>query len=180
MTYRNAILIHAFALPVGGILLLAGIVFFALGQFKASQEARSGDYASYMNIEQRVLANETQLAARRPILEAWRRTLGNDFVTNLNNILQTEVLHQFKSDQLQQSVSARAPAGGGLGTPGGQRHSRVQLEFRGGYEPMQETLLLLEGRLPQMQLESASLQPDPAGDGLRFDFTYTAWEAATS
>jgi hypothetical protein len=134
------------------------------------------DYEAYINLNSQATALEQRLAEKRPIMAVWRQNLEPEFSKTLNQLVQSR-LESLDGKQLEQEIiGGRPEGGGGLSVAGGQPAVRTKLQFRGGYEPMQETMLVMESKLPQMQLESMAMTEDPNGDGLRYDFTYTVWE----
>jgi hypothetical protein len=177
MTYKKAILIHAYAIPLGIALLIALVVLVVPSKFRSSQADRLADYAAFSNLSVQAVAIEQKVAQNKPIMEVWRRDLQGEFNSVLNQLVQSR-LEALDGKQLEQEIIGARPDGGsGLSIPGGQPALRTKLQFRGGYEAMQDTMLVIESKLPQMQLEAMALSEDANGDGLRYDFTYTVWES---
>jgi hypothetical protein len=176
MNYRNAILLYAYALPILAFVVGCGVVLLLLGRFSSAQGEKQLDFQQFTALTQEVLGMENQMSGKRELLQSWRAVLAREFRAHFNTV-RGEVLKSFDARQLD-ITSESTPVGGGLAVTGSQKASRVQLEFRGGFQPMQEALLQIEGRLPQLQLESLAVQPDPAGAGLRYTLSYTAWEGA--
>lgn len=177
MTYKKAILLHAYAIPLGIALLIALVLLLVPSKFRASQAERLVDYAAFSNLNVQTVALEQKVSQHKSIMAVWRRDLQGEFTANLNQLVQSR-LETLDGKQLEQEIIGARPEGGsGLSIPGGQPALRTKLQFRGGYEPMQETMLVIESKLPQMQLESMVLSEDANGEGLRYDFTYTVWES---
>lgn len=176
MSYKNAILIHAYAIPVGLALLIAIVLLAVPAKFKGSQVEKMSDFEAYNSLNAQAVALELKLAQKRPVMAVWRQNLEQEFSKSLNQLVQSR-LESLDGKQLEQEIiGGRPEGGGGLSVAGGQPAMRTKLQFRGGYEPMQDTMLVMESKLPQMMLESMAMSEDPNGDGLRFDFTYTVWE----
>lgn len=175
MTYRKAILIYAYAIPVSITLVLAVVILIVVRNFQVSQNDKILDYQKYDSLARQVMGMEAQIREKDPILKAWREALASESKSAFN-IRWGEISKSLDGRQLEQSSFAQVSSGNGLGLPGGQPVNRLQVEFRGGFEPMQSTLLMMESRLPQLQLESADIQPDANSENLRFIFTYSAWE----
>lgn len=177
MTYKNAILIHAYAIPLGIAAVIALALVVVPSKYRASQADKIADYAIYSNLSVQAVALEQKVAQQSRTVDFWRQKLKGDFNTTLNQLVQSR-LQTLEGKQLEQEIIGARPEGGsGLSVPGGQPALRTKLQFRGGYEPMQDTMLVVESTLPQMQLESMVLSEDPNGEGLRYDFTYTVWES---
>lgn len=177
MNYRKAILLYAYAIPVGLALLLAVALLLAPAKFNASQQGKMSDYLAYTNLNQQASSMDAKMSSKRELVAAWRAALENESGATLNELLQSH-FKTLDGKQLEQTSTGRPSGGSGLTVSGGQAASRLQLEFRGGFEPMQTTLLVMESKLPQLQMESMEITPDPGGDGLKFGFVYTAWEKA--
>lgn len=180
MNYRKAILFHAYLLPIGGALLLAIILLVVPARFKASQEEKSLDYQALTTLNQQVNAIESRLKDTRDISKAWKESLDGEFVKSMNSLINGRLENLVGKQLEQESTGGRPDGGTGLSLQGAQPATRTKLQFRGGFEPMQETLLALESKLPQMQLESLGITEDENGDGLRFEMVYTVWEKSTS
>lgn len=177
MNYKKAILIHAYAVPLGIAAVIALILVVVPSKFRSSQAERLADYAAFSNLSVQTVAIEQKVSQHKPIMAVWRQDLQGEFNATLNQLVQSR-LETLDGKQLEQEIIGARPEGGsGLSVPGGQPALRTKLQFRGGYEPMQETLLVIESKLPQMQLESMLLSKDTNGEGLRYDFTYTVWES---
>ena len=66
---------------------------------------------------------------------------------------------------------------GGIGSASAQNSSQIRMGFRGTFRTLQRAFLELETRMPQLQLESISLQPvSTSGFLLTAQITYTAWQ----
>lgn len=180
MNYRKAILLHAYVIPLGGALLLAILLLVLPARFRASQEPNVQDYQSFTMIQGQAVATETKLSKSRALSAAWKTALDGEFTKSMNSILASRYEELDDKQLSAESTGGRPEGGSGLSIQGGQSATRTKLQFRGGFEPMQETLLALETRLPQMQLESLSVAEDDNGDGLRFEMTYTVWEKNSS
>lgn len=177
MNYKKAIFIHAYAIPLGIALLIAVVLVLVPSKFRSSQADRLADYAAFSDLSVQTVALEQKVSQYKPVMAVWRQDLQGEFNATLNQLVQSR-LETLDGKQLEQEIIGGRPDGGsGLSVAGGQPALRTKLQFRGGYEPMQETMLVLESKLPQMQLESMALAEDPNGEGLRYDFTYTVWQS---
>lgn len=175
MTYRKAILIYAYAIPAGLAFVLALILLIVPAKFSASQQTNRDDYTNFLQMQKAEKELNVRMKGKQELAAAWQKALSSEFTTSLNNFI-TSHLKTLDGSQLEQVSTSQAGTGGGLSLTQGQPASRIILEFRGGYEPMQTTLLAMESQLPQMQLESIEIAEDTLGPALRYALTYTAWE----
>ena len=177
MNYKKAILIHAYAIPLAIAAAIAVVLVFVPAKFHAAQSDKLADYAVFNNLSVQTVALEQRVAQHSRTIAFWRQKLQGEFNATLNQLVQSR-LETLDGKQLKQEIIGARPEGGsGLSVPGGQPALRTKLQFLGGYEPMQETMLVVESTLPHMQLESMAMSEDPNSEGLRYDFTYTVWES---
>ena len=180
MNYRKAILLHAYVVPLAIALVFALVLLVGPAKFKASQQSKLEDYQNYERLSQQLVGLEGKIVPKRKLMAAWRDALGSEFNTSLNNLINNR-LESMDGKQLELESSGSRPDGGtGLSLTGGQPAMRTKIVFRGGYEPMQETLLMLENKLPQMQLESIDITVHQNGESLKFDLIYTVWDKITA
>lgn len=179
MNYRQAILIHGFLVPVLLAVVLALVIVFASSRVTSGQAEREMDYQTFESLQQQLQVNKSNLGDKRPLMRAWSEVVTSEFRPRLSLEL-PRILSRFPGGRLEQTSENPARGGTGLGVTGGQPASRIDLEFRGGFEAMQLALLELENRLPQMQLESLAIQPGNGRENLVFRSTYTAWETSSA
>ena len=180
MNYRKAILLNAYVVPLAIALVIALVLLVGPARFKASQQSRLADYQAAEGLNAQLVTLDAKIMPKRKLMAAWRDSLNSEFNTTLNNLISSR-LESMDGKQLELESSGGRPDGGsGLSITGGQPAMRTKIIFRGGYEPMQETLLVLENKLPQMQLEAIDVSEHQNGETLKFDLTYTVWDKSTS
>jgi len=176
MNYRKAILIHGVLIPVLLAAVVAIIILVVSSRLTSGQQERSLAFDTYESIRQQLQVSQNNMIEKRPQMRAWSEAVAGEFRTRLNVEL-PRVLSRFSGGRLEQTSDTPARGGSGLNPTGGQPATRITLQFQGGYEAMQLALLELENRLPQMQLESLTVQPDGDREKHIFQSTYTAWES---
>ena len=63
----------------------------------------------------------------------------------------------------------------GLGKGVGQPVIQIEMKFLATFRAMQQALIAIESRLPQVQLDAFSMKPDSDGKRLNFTAKFTVW-----
>lgn len=180
--HRQAILVFGIIVPV----FLIGVVSIAtlVGHSKLTNS-----FSEKVAALERYQTSETQVKeleafmtteSRREKVTYWNSKLEADFVESLSKNLET-LLAKYDSEVLRQTEMGQASGAGGIGPKTKHPHARMQLSFEGGFKPMQMLLAELETEMPQLVLESLSIQPKPGTSEsektmLKFAITYLCWE----
>lgn len=180
--HQQAILVFGIVLPV---FLLGGIsvaTFVGHSKLKRSFQVKVETLDRYETAKTQVNELEAFLsvAGRREKAEYWNSKLEKDVVQALTENLE-KILAKYDSEVLRQTEMGQANGLGGIGPKSSHPFSRMQLSFEGGFKPMQLLMAELETEMPQLVLESLSINPKPAKSEaekgtLQFSVVYLCWE----
>lgn len=173
--YRQSILLFGFALP----LLLVGLVIAAFaytrGNVVASYENKCKHFTSYERERMNCIGLESQIVRKRPYVERWATLFQTESASALTSQLKL-VSAGIPSKQFQPTSFNRPNNNGNFGAASQQPSSPVQLTFRATFRAMQQVLLGLETRMPQLQLDELRIDRQGNANTLNFQVNYTIWE----
>lgn len=180
--HRQAILIFGIVVPLFLIGVLSIATFVGHSKLTNSFDTKVAALERYQTSEAQVKELEAfmTMESRREKVTYWNSKLEADFVESLSKNLET-ILAKYDPEVLRQTEMGQASGAGDIGPKTKHPHARMQLSFEGGFKPMQMLLAELETEMPQLVLESLSVQPKPATSEsekttLKFAVTYLCWE----
>lgn len=180
--HRQAIVIFGIIIPIVFIGALLGGTFYGKSKIAHIHNDKVAKLERYEAAKVQANQLEATMSAdnRREKMEYWNSKLEQDFIQSVTSNLNT-ILAKFEPDVLTRTEMGQAPGASNIGPKTENPHVRIQLSFEGGYKPMQLLLAELEAEMPQLVLESLSIQPIPSQSErdlgkLRFGVVYLGWE----
>jgi hypothetical protein len=85
---------------------------------------------------------------------------------------------ELPSKEFQRTAFERLGNSSGIGQATAQKSTGIRFNLRGTYRAVQEALLELETRMPNLQLQSLAITPNEPSETslLNFQVIYTVWE----
>lgn len=174
--YRQSILLYGLLLP-----LIVGVLLLVIGYyFKANTESVCAkNIVAYNNSEKDrkdCLTIEGKVLPERPAMERWEKLLSEKIAPTMGPQLR-EIMAGFSKSELQETSSTPSLIKAGFGVVSEQNSSQMQINFRGTFSAMQDVLIKLETKFPQLHVNELKIDPVANQSSLLdFKISYTAWE----
>lgn len=173
--YKKSILLLGIALPVFfiGVLFIVGLVKFS--SFNAECEKRELAFEDFERLEKESKFLKLKTERTSEELESWLELMNKEtrgtFINRVN-----EIESRFDAKDFKKMSHNWINVSLGIGANANQPASQVKISFLGTYRAMQLAMLELETELPQLQLDSLSMNPVGEGSNLiEFDTVFTLW-----
>ena len=174
--YRQSIVLFGMILPAIFALAVVGVGYFMKNKMAESYEVKKKNYRTHHQARAESAEVEKKVLVQRPHLERWQEQLAKETASEIGINLR-EITAALPNKEIQQTSFDPSSSSGGFGSSSAQNASQVRIGFRGTYRTLQKAFVELETRMPQLQLESLSLQPvATSGFLLTLQVTYTAWQ----
>jgi hypothetical protein len=173
--YKIGVIVFGLFLPLLGVFALVGILLSQKNRINEEYEKREQTYNRNENSRKQTLAMSAQLKTYRDREEQWDVLLANSDVGKVTAILgeiQTGFAgtNSFKQDNFAFVGNKTGPAASSA-----QPSISFDLALSGTFQSLQESLLSLESRLPNLTLNSMALSPQQNGNLLEAKLSYSAW-----
>ena len=173
--YKQPIILFGIVLPLLGLGVAIGALNFLKSEMTSSFAVKTKQYKVFSQSRNAMMETEGKISKRRPHLERWKEQLSGETISAVRTHLKT-IGETLPSKEFQETDSARTESKSGFGAATAQKSSMIRLGFRGTYRSVQQGLLELEARMPQLQLVELKITPSAQSSLLNFQVTYTAWE----
>jgi hypothetical protein len=173
--YRQSIAIFGFVLPVLIAVIVIAIGVFVKGKITSSFDEKLTHYKDFKRNKIMALKTEAEISDNREHVVHWEELIGTETASTVSNHLRT-IEDKLPSKEFQTTGQQYPTAKGGFASVAGQDSAQVRLTFRATFRSMQQALLELETRMPQLQLQELRINPSTNSNSLNFDLSYTAWE----
>lgn len=180
--YTGPIIKNGLVFPLLGLSFLMALGAYGLSRVIGESEARKKIHAAYLERINTAAQLEVKLKPGRERQRKYEEILKAEIKPLLSKqINESMVRYVDKEYELQQVSLKQTEDRGSIGSVVQSNLSRVQMSFRGGYGPMQETLLDLESQFPQLQMEKMSIARTKGTgldqrEALTFNVDYIAWK----
>lgn len=172
--FRIPIYVLSVGLPL--ILLLVG--FVVLNNVNQSGEkefkVRAQNYSRVKSQQKQVSVLESKIENLSSKGEDWEKLLASSDVGAVTSLIQGisegRALEEFKRSDF--NFVGRAT---GVGAVSEQPSVSFDLGLSGNYANLQEGLLAMEARMPNLVMNSMKLSPDRKGETLNLKLAYSAW-----
>ncbi|BDS08497.1 hypothetical protein NT6N_35370 [Oceaniferula spumae] len=172
--YKQSVAIFGLAIPLTVMGVLAGGALYSVSVINKKFKVKKVEYTKALVVDQQTAKLQAQVAQNGSHLARW------------NNVLSTETRGTFIDHWkvAEKKFSGRELTRGphnwinyseGIGKGIMQPASQVEMSFSGTYRAMQLTLMEVESKLPQLQLDSLVMSPDAQNEKLNFKTTFTVW-----
>jgi hypothetical protein len=174
--YRQSILLFGFVLPLLLAAILVGSFAFVRGKVLASFEEKRAHYSSYERERLSCIGLEAQIVRKRPHVARWSTLFQNEAAATLSSQLKL-VSAGIPAKEYQNTSFNRPNSNGNFGAASQQASTPIELSFRSTFRAMQQVLLGLETRMPQLQLDELRIDRTSNANTLNFQVKYTIWES---
>lgn len=172
--FRIPIYLLSVGLPVLGILA----AFFLLSNFNKKGDAefklRAANYQRVKSQEKQVNQLTEKLEDIRAKGESWEKLLASSDVGAVTSLIrgisEGRSLEEFKTSNFN---FVGRPTG--VGSVSKQPSVSFDLGLSGNYGNLQEGLLAMESKMPNLVMNSMQLTPDRKGETLNLKLAYSAW-----
>lgn len=172
--YKQPVAVFGLAIPLLVVLLLAVGVYYGYSKFDKSYKEKKTVYDKAEKVRLYTLNLQGQVAQNSSELEDWKKMLAIEtrgtFVDHWK-----EAEQKFSGKELTRSPHTWTNFSPGIGNGVSQPSSQVTMAFSGTYRAMQASLMEVESKLPQMQLDSMTMTPDEGAGRINFVTKFTIW-----
>ncbi|MGJ8725558.1 MAG: hypothetical protein ACSHYB_13450 [Roseibacillus sp.] len=173
--YKNGILVFGAIVP----LLLLIVIFGFLSSKKASvvkeYDSRLKVQTANLQAEKAAAGVEAQLQKYKVKKRDWDTLLKSSDVGSVTGLLK-DISSKYKAgDKFKQKDFAFVDRATGIGAASKQNSVTYNISVTGTYQALQESLLSLESRLPNLSLNSIGIKPQDSGQLLEAEISYSAW-----
>lgn len=173
--YKQSIILFGIVLPIVGFAVVIGGLYFLKMEMTSSYAVKTEEYKIYSRSRIMAMEIEGKIAHRRPHLARWKEELSAETTSAVRTNLKA-ISEQLPSKEFQETAFDPLSGNTGLGSVTTQKSSQLRLGFRGTYRTVQQALMELETRMPQLQLQEIRIDPSSQSSQLNVQVTYTAWE----
>jgi len=173
--YKQSLILFGIVLPIIALAAVIGGLYFLKLQMTDSFATKTEQYKIYTQSQRGVMEIEGKIARQRPHLARWKEELSAETTSAVRTQLKA-ISEKLPSKEFQETAFDPLSGNSGLGSATTQKSSQLRLGFRGTYRTVQQALMELETRMPQLQLQEIKIDPSPQSSLLNFQVTYTAWE----
>lgn len=173
--YRQAIALFGFVIPV---VIAAAVITGGLmlkGKIETSFDRKCEHFQGFKQNKMAALALEARISQKREHITRWEELVSKETASAISSNLRT-IEEELPSKEFQTTGQQFPTARSGFASVSGQESAQVRLAFRATYRSMQRALLMLETRMPQLQLQELRMDPSTNSNSLNFQVNYTAWE----
>ncbi len=180
--YSGPIVKNGVVIPMLFLLVLIGGIAYGLSKIKTEGAAREKIYGEYLIRVKNANLLESQLKPGRDRQKKMVELLKAEIKPAISKYLgESMTRYKDKDYELQQVSMKHIEDRGAVGNMVQANLSKVQMTFRGGYGPMQETLFDLESQMPQLQMEKIVIARTKSfgvnqREALTFNVDYIAWK----
>ncbi|CAN5753301.1 hypothetical protein BH11VER1_BH11VER1_34490 [soil metagenome] len=180
--YTAPIIKNGLVMPLLFLVVMLSAGAYALTSVKAESAARDKIYKDYVDRVNNSKLLEEKLKPGRDRQKKVEEMLKAEIKPVISKQLTASMdRYKDKEYELQQVSVKQTEDRGSIGSMVQSNLSRIQMVFRGGFGPMQETLLDLETQFPQLQMEKMVISKtkgfgEDQREALTFNVDYIAWK----
>ena len=116
-----------------------------------------------------------QLSRYEDKKKGWDTLLKTSDVGSVSALLKKISARHGGGDKFEQKEFAFVDRATGIGASSQQNSVTYNISMTGTYQALQQSLLSLESRLPNLSLNSIDLKPQNGGQLLEAEISYSAW-----
>ena len=172
--YKKPVIVLGLVVPALVLVLLTCAAYYGYSKLNDSYKAKKTVYDKAEKARENKLTLQGRVAQNHEELEKWDKMLA---VGTRGSFLDhwKEAEQKFSGKELTRSPHKWLGYSPGLGKGIKQPSNQVTMGFSATYRAMQATLMEVESKLPQMQLDSISMTPDENGGRINFVTKFTIW-----
>ena len=172
--YKNAVTVFGLVLPLVVIGVLAGACLFGVARVNKKYSKAKAVYQQAQAQERQMSQMQKKVAQNGTHLKKWEEMMDRETRGSFAAHWE-EAGKKFTSRDFQKAPHHWINQSEGLGQNIKQPTSQVEMKFTGTYRAMQLTLMEVESKLPQLQLDRLTVVPDNSSTKLNFTATFTVW-----
>ena len=173
--YKNGILVLGALAPVLVLILIFGFLAAKKSSVAEEYETRVKTQKANVLAEQMAAGVKMKLSRYESKTKLWDTLLKTSDVGSVTGLLKQISAKQGGGDKFRQKEFAYVDRATGIGSASKQNSVTYNIAMTGTYRALQESLLSLESQLPNLSLNSISLQPQQDGPLLEAEISYSAW-----
>lgn len=178
--YINAVSFFGIILPLIGCLILIGVIFFIKNAQLGDFEHRKAAYAANQRTTAQALALKNNIGSKIEHLTTWHELFkqleGNKAKSTLLGTLDSAI-KESKTKTLRINSQGNSSSVRNFDQNVKGTTSSYDISLTGTYSEVQEALLKLERKLPNLFLNKMTVRPQAAGKFIEVNLTYTIWES---
>ena len=172
--YQKAVGLFGLAIPLFFLVLLISAVLVGKGRVDDTYRLRQQAFDQDLNTRRQIAQLENKMHSEKERLNAWQKMLAAENRSSFTDHWK-RASRSFKGKEFQSSLPVWKSQSAGLGKGVKQPASQVTMSFDATFRAMQIALMEMETSLPQMQLDSMSMNPNKEGRTMNFQTTFTLW-----
>lgn len=173
--YKNGILLFGAVAPLVIILVVFGVL--ASQKLRIAKEYKKREAVTVANQrnEQTAIGVKAQLATYKDRKTQWNTLLKRSDVGSVTGLLK-EISSGYRGgEKFRQNDFKFVNRETGIGAASKQPSVTYNISLSGTFQAIQESLLSLESKMPNLSLNSIELSPQPEGQLLQAELSYSAW-----
>ena len=172
--FKTPVIVFGIAIPLGlmGIVAIATTVIS--GKIDKKLELKTAQYQKSENEERQIVKLQGEISENVNHLVQWEGLIANE---TRGSFLEhwKKVEKGLPGREFSRSPHNWSNKNNGLGNAINHPSIQVDMKFSSTFRAMQQALIAIESRLPQMQMDSFSMSPDSEGKKLNFKTKFTIW-----
>ena len=173
--YKKSVAVFGLAMPLLFLAFLIAAVLVAKGRVSDMYQVRERTHQQGVTMKRQLALLENKVRSKKERLQAWQTMLSQQSRSSFTQDWK-DAGRSFKRNEFQSDLPAWKSKSSGLGGKLQQPASQVTMTFDASFRAMQTVLMEMETKLPQMQMDSMSMNPNPDGRTMNFKTTFTVWK----
>lgn len=173
--YKSGILVFGAIAPLFVIVVIFGVLFSQKAKIGKEYKKREAIYVANKRAEKTAAGVKTQLDTYQKRKVHWDNLLKRSDVGSVTALLK-EISAQYNgTEKFRQNDFKYVNREVGIGAASKQPSVTYNISLSGTYQALQESLLALESKMPNLSLNSIDIEPQKNGQLLEAELTYSAW-----
>jgi len=172
--YKKPVVAIGMVVPLLVILALLMGTIYGFSKLNKSYQGKKLAYKKAEIARQNTMTLQGKVGQNNLVMKQWQNMLATEtrgtFIDHWKSAEQ-----KFKGNELTRSPHNWINYSEGMGKGVNQASSQVSMDFSATYRAMQLTLMEVETKLPQMQLDSIIMKPEKNGGRINFSTQFTVW-----
>ncbi len=172
--YKKSVAVFGMAIPMLLMAVIAGVGLYMSSVVTADYKVKKKAY----DLAQKTLMETMELQGKvnenASYLAAWDHLMATETRGSFLEHWKTAE-KKFSGKELTKSSHNWTNYSEGIGRGVSQPASQVNMSFTATFRAMQLSLMEMESKLPNMQLDSIKMTADNSGNAINFNTTFTVW-----
>lgn len=172
--FKTPVIVFGLAVPLVLMAVVAIIIVVFTGRVDEKLALNTVQYEKGQNTEKAIVKLQKKVGQNAAHLKQWQDTIDSgsreSFLAHWK-----EVEKDLSGREFSRLSHTWLRTNDGLGKGVGQPVMQVEMNFLATFRAMQQALIAIESRSPQIQLDSFSMIPDSEKTRLNFKAKFTIW-----